>query len=65
LPACRGPDIPQKSWSATPVVIDRIKAAWGALALLLEDRQRVENKQFRKLWGHLAVLQAAGKILLL
>lgn len=62
LPACHGPDTPQKSWSASPLVIDRIKAAWGALALLLEGRQRVENKQFGKLWGRLAVSQAVGRI---
>lgn len=64
LPARHGPAIPQKGWSATPVVIARIKAAWGALALLLEERQQGENKQFGKLWGRLAVLQALGRILL-
>lgn len=63
-PAHRGPAMAQKSWSATPVVIARIKAAWGALALLLEERQQGENKQFGKLWGRVAVLQAVGRILL-
>lgn len=61
MPAHHGPAIPQKGWSATPVVIARIKAAWGALALLLEERQRGENKQFGKALGTFGRVAGSGK----